>query len=95
MGRATEADVQKLLPSLSEYEIASQFGRTDTGGYRSRDIGAPSRDRLREFIEIQKPTIDAARPDMFPYEKYDPRGPREKVVFWKCPVHALERPVLS
>jgi hypothetical protein len=76
MGRATEADVQKLLPSLSEYEIASQFGRTDTGGYRSRDIGAPSRDRLREFIEIQKPTIDAARPDMFPYEKYDPRGPR-------------------
>jgi hypothetical protein len=76
MGRATEADVQKLLPSLSEYEIASQFGRTDTGGYRSRDIGSPSRDRLREFIEIQKPTIDAARPDMFPYEKYDPRGPR-------------------
>jgi hypothetical protein len=76
MGRATEADVQKLLPSLSEYEIASQFGRTDTGGYRSRDIDAPSRDRLREFIEIQKPTIDAARPDMFPYEKYDPRGPR-------------------
>jgi hypothetical protein len=76
MGRATEADVQKLLPSLSEYEIASQFGRTDTGGYRSRDIDAPSRDRLREFIEIQKPTIDANRPDMFPYEKYDPRGPR-------------------
>jgi hypothetical protein len=71
MGRATEADVQKLLPSLSEYEIASQFGRTDTGGYRSRDIDAPSRDRLREFIEIQKPTIDADRPDMFPY---DPRG---------------------
>jgi hypothetical protein len=76
MGRATEADVQKLLPSLSEYEIASQFGRTDTGGYRSRDVDAPSRDRLREFIEIQKPTIDANRPDMFPYEKYDPRGPR-------------------
>jgi hypothetical protein len=76
MGRATEADVQKLLPSLSEYEIASQFGRTDTGGYRSRDIDAPSRDRLREFIETQKPTIDANRPDMFPYEKYDPRGPR-------------------
>jgi hypothetical protein len=76
MGRATEADVQKLLPSLSEYEIASQFGRTDTGGYRSRDIDAPSRDRLREFIEIQKPTIDANRPDMFPYEKYDPRGPK-------------------
>jgi len=73
MGRATEADVQKLLPSLSEYEIASQFGRTDTGGYRSRDIDAPSRDRLREFIEIQKPTIDANRPDMFPY---DPRGPK-------------------
>jgi hypothetical protein len=73
MGRATEADVQKLLPSLSEYEIASQFGRTDTGGYRSRDIDAPSRDRLREFIEIQKPTIDADRPDMFPY---DPRGPK-------------------
>jgi hypothetical protein len=71
MGRATEADVQKLLPSLSEYEIASQFGRTDTGGYRSRDVDAPSRDRLREFIEIQKPTIDADRPDMFPY---DPRG---------------------
>jgi hypothetical protein len=76
MGRATEADVQKLLPSLSEYEIASQFGRTDTGGYRSRGIDAPSRDRLREFIETQKPTIDANRPDMFPYEKYDPRGPR-------------------
>jgi hypothetical protein len=73
MGRATEADVQKLLPSLSEYEIASQFGRTDTGGYRSRDVDAPSRDRLREFIEIQKPTIDANRPDMFPY---DPRGPK-------------------
>jgi hypothetical protein len=73
MGRASEADVQKLLPFFSEYDIASQFGRTDTGGYRPSDINAPSTDRLREFIEIQKPTIDANRPDMFPY---DPRGPK-------------------
>jgi hypothetical protein len=71
MGRASEADVQKLLPFFSEYDIASQFGRTDTGGYRPSDINAPSTDRLREFIEIQKPTIDANRPDMFPY---DPLG---------------------
>jgi hypothetical protein len=71
MGRASEADVQKLLPFFSEYDIASQFGRTDTGGYRPSDINAPSTNRLREFIEIQKPTIDANRPDMFPY---DPLG---------------------
>ena len=71
MGRASEADVQKLLPFFSEYDIASQFGKTDTGGYRPSDINAPSTDRLREFIEIQKPTIDANRPDMFPY---DPLG---------------------
>jgi hypothetical protein len=40
-------------------------------GTRPSDINAPSINRLREFIEIQKPTIDANRPDMFPY---DPLG---------------------
>jgi hypothetical protein len=44
-------------------------------GTRPSDINAPSINRLREFSEIQKPTIDANRPDMFPY---DPLGPKSQ-----------------
>jgi hypothetical protein len=71
MGRASEADVQKLLPFFSEYDMQDSLAERIRVVIGQATSDAPSTHRLREFIEIQKPTIDANRPDMFPY---DPLG---------------------